>query len=41
MRTVAVGVAGLLLGVGLLASELTITGGAIALAVGLDCARSD
>ena len=35
MRTVAVGVAGLLLGVGLLASELTITGGAIALAVGL------
>ena len=35
MRTVAVGVAGLLLGVGLLASELTIAGGAIALAVGL------
>ena len=35
MRTVAIGVAGLLLGVGLLASELTITGGAIALAVGV------
>lgn len=35
MRTVAVGVAGLLLGVGLLASELTITGGAIALVIGL------
>lgn len=35
MRTVAVGVAGLLLGVGLLASELTTAGGAIALAVGL------
>lgn len=35
MRTVAVGVAALLLGVGLLASAVSIIGGAIALAIGL------